>query len=129
MKESQEKSSDSGLLYLNMLLACSFILNLHDDLEKSIFYRQKLKAVGKNFKELIEKVVAEDLGKVWHDDEMIVLNLLRHQEALIRKIASMRPDELIIIDQLIDAYKKNPKAFCENNPLFLLEVNNEKPSE
>ena len=122
MKESQEKSSDSGLLYLNMLLACSFILNLHDDLEHTTFYRQKLKAVGKNFKELIEKVVTEDLAKVWHDDEMIVLNLLRHQEALIKKITNMRPEELIIIDQLIDAYRKNPKAFCENNPIFLKEL-------
>lgn len=129
MKENQEKSSDSGLLYLNMLLACSFILNLHDDLEKSPFYRQKLKSVGNNFKDLIEKVVSEDLGKVWHDDEMIVLNLLRHQEELIKKITSMRPEELIIIDQLIDAYRKNPKEFCERNPIFLKEVNNTKPSE
>ena len=112
-----------------MLLACSFILNLHDDLEQTTFYRQKLKSVGNNFKELIEKVVAEDLAKVWHDDEMIVLNLLRHQEALIKKITNMRPEELIIIDQLIDAYKKNPKEFCERNPIFLQELNNTKPSE
>jgi len=129
MKQKTENSSDSGLLYLNMLLACSFILNLHDDLEQTTFYRQKLKSVGNNFKELIEKVVAEDLAKVWHDDEMIVLNLLRHQEALIKKITNMRPEELIIIDQLIDAYKKNPKEFCERNPIFLQELNNTKPSE
>ena len=75
--------------------------------------------MNNNFKNELSFILDKDFNNVWSVDEMIMINLLKNKEALLKKIAKLNADDLLMYNQIID----NLDEKKENNNFYLEKIN------
>lgn len=107
------------LKYLNVLLTASLLADEINELNNTPLYKGKLKNLANNFKNELSFILDKDFNNVWSVDEMIMINLLKNKEALLKKIAKLNADDLLMYNQIID----NLDEKKENNNFYLEKIN------
>lgn len=104
---------------LNLIIGCSLVIEYLDQLKHTQVYRQGIKHHAKGLSEELEKLLKTDLSKVYSQDEDICVALMKEFENIVKHISTVRPDELMLISQLITAYKQDPEGFNKRNDIVI----------
>jgi hypothetical protein len=66
--------------------------------------------------------VFEEYTKVYKTDPEMTTNILRSIESVITKLQTSTIDEIVMIDAVVDKYKKNKEWFMENGNAEFLRI-------
>lgn len=117
MKESQL------FTYTNTVICAELLSNYLEELKGTPVYRQQIKHLSGNLSNEIEKMLKTELPKVFDVDEAFTLNLMREFKDLVENISSASADDLMIIGQLIKAYKVDRDKFLDKFEITLTKIN------
>lgn len=130
LSKEEEVLIDSTYDVLNVILGCDVITIFNDKLVGTKVYRQKLKLHSKGLNEEAEKVLNDNLNKMFKIDENIYNNISSNLQSLIevlsKNIMILKPHEILELNQVIQFYTKNKETFREMFDITLEEFNDGK---
>lgn len=130
LSKEEEVLIDSTYDVLNVILGCDVITIFNDKLVGTKAYRQKLKLHSKGLNEEAEKVLNDNLNKMFKIDENIYNNISSNLQSLIevlsKNIMILKPHEILELNQVIQFYTKNKETFREMFDITLEEFNDGK---
>lgn len=130
LSKEEEVLIDSTYDVLNVILGCDVITIFNDKLVGTKAYRQKLKLHSKGLNEEAEKVLNDNLNKMFKIDENIYNNISSNLhdllEVLSKNIMILKPHEILELNQVIQMYVKNKDTFREKFEITLNELNDGK---
>ena len=130
LSKEEEVLIDSTYDLLNVILCCDVITIFNDKLVGTKAYRQKLKLHSKGLNEEAEKVLNDNLNKMFKIDENIYNNISSNLhdllEVLSKNIMILKSHEILELNQVIQMYVKNKDTFREKFEITLNELNDGK---
>lgn len=130
LSKEEEVLIESTYDVLNVILCCDVITIFNDKLVGTKAYRQKLKMHSKGLNEEAEKVLNDNLNKMFKIDENIYNNISSNLQSLIevlsKNIMILKPHEILELNQVIQFYTKNKETFREMFDITLEEFNDGK---
>lgn len=105
---------EAQIKILKVLFLGQLLMEANDDLEKTPYYKQKLKNVVKRANDEIEKQIKIQLEKVFSQDNQMCINLFNHVDDFITKTSGLGLDELPLVNKMLDEYLADPEHWKDN---------------
>jgi hypothetical protein len=126
MKETLKYPMKVYNALLNSLNCASLMMACNDYLRTTTAYRHDLKRVLNLTEPVLTKMIDDDLGQLWGVDDAAMYNL---QDGLqnfieqmdIRKFATLRPEQLAGVGELLRKFHENPEQVLEQNEILIVE--------
>lgn len=122
-QDIKEKTFD----LLNVIIGCDILTVFNDKLVGTQSYRHKLKQHSKGLNEEMEKVLDSNLKKMFKVDEEIYQNISINKEQLIqtlsKKVMTMRPENFLELNQILNLYFDNKLEFQKNFEITMKSIN------
>ena len=99
-KEKEQRGKDV-LLIMSSICAGQIMLETLEELKDTWYYKQKLKQATNAYVKVAEKHVDEYINFIFKQDEELVQDILESMTSLIRRIAQIRPDEMIVLEEVL----------------------------
>lgn len=116
--EKQQEVSPITLSYINMIVASMLMLEYTDQLRGTDVFRHGIKYHASSLEKELEKLVNADTAKLYQQNETTMVNLNRNMQTMIHRLASLRPDEMVLASQLLDEFFKDREGFAQRNPVM-----------
>lgn len=113
MSDTDEKLKDYQLKILKVLFYGQLLLEANDDLEKTPFFKQKLKYSVKNASVEVEKQIKIQLEKVFGQSNEMTINMFQQIDSFIERVSGLGLDELPLVNGMLDKYIEDPKYWKE----------------
>lgn len=104
---------EAQIKILKVLFLGQLLLEANDDLEKTPYFKHKLKNVVKRSSEEIERQIKLQLEKVFNHDNQMCVNLFNHVDEFISKASKLGLDELPLVNKMLDEYLSDPEGWKE----------------
>ena len=108
--------------YTNTVICAELLSNYLEDLKETPVYRQQIKNLSSNLSNELEKMLKTELPKIFQVDEMFTVNVMREYKDVVENLTSASADDLIVIGQLIKAYKSDKDAFLDKFEITLKQI-------
>jgi len=109
-------------IYANVVICGELMCNYMEELKDTQVYRQALKNKCNGAQDEIERMLNKELPKMYQADEQFLTNIMNNFKSLVEDVTSCGPDDLLIISQLISAYKKDRDAFLNKFEITLTKI-------
>jgi len=109
-------------IYANVVICGELMCNYMEELRDTQVYRQALKNKCNAAQDEIEIMLNKELPKMYQADEQFLTNIMNNFKSLVEDVTSCGPDDLLIISQLISAYKKDKDAFLNKFEITLTKI-------
>lgn len=112
---------NKNLKGLQLILALQQVQELIDELKHTNYYRQEIKMDCNRLEKRIEPLLLKELTNVYNLSPEMTINVLRHQETLIRRIASqLEPHTLCAFNQSLTELINTPEENLPNVEMIKL---------
>ena len=101
------------LTLLTCVSSAQLFLESYEQLKNTQVYKNNLKNKGNNFVKELEPFVDEIIKQVFNSDEEMAQSIITGIEETIKKMATLRPDEISIIGMLIKGLDDGSVQFLE----------------
>jgi transcription initiation factor IIF auxiliary subunit len=108
--------------YTNTVIASELLSNYLEDLKDTPVYRQQIKHHSKELALELEKMLKTELPKIFEVEEEFTVNLMRDYKDLVENLTSASADDLMVISQLIKAYKGDRDKFLDKFEINLTKI-------
>jgi hypothetical protein len=108
--------------YTNTVICSELLSNYLEDLKNTPVYRQQIKHLSGNLSAELEKMLKTELPKIFDVEEEFTVNLMRDYKDLVENMTSASADDLIVISQLIKAYKGDRDKFLDKFEINLTKI-------
>ena len=96
---------------VQLVLALQYVEELIEELKHTPYYRQNVKQKANSLRTSIEPLMRKELSDIVGTCEETVINVLRHQEELITRIAqNVEPHGLCAMNQLLTNLINTPDS-------------------
>jgi hypothetical protein len=109
-------------IYANVVICGELMCNYMEELKDTKVYRQSLKNSCNNAQNEIELMLNKELPKMYQVDELFLTNIMNNFKSLVEDVTSCGPDDLLIISQLIQSYKKDKDKFLDKFEITLTKI-------
>ena len=109
-------------IYANVVICGELMCNYMEELKDTQVYRQSLKNSCNNAQNEIELMLKKELPKMYQVDELFLTNIMNNFKSLVEDVTSCGPDDLLVISQLIQSYKKDKDKFLDKFEITLTKI-------
>lgn len=96
---------------VQLVLALQYVEELIEELKHTPYYKQEIKAKANSLQTSIEPLMRKQLADICKASEETVINVLRHQEELITRIAqNLEPHSLCALNQMLTNLINTPDS-------------------
>lgn len=103
---------------LNALLASYELVESLDIVKETNYYKQSLKKKVNALMPELEKY-SEELKTVWGVDDDTLYRLMNDKKKLIKKIATIRPEQKSGLNELLEMFFKTPELVLHRNGIMV----------
>lgn len=107
---------------LKVVMLSALLSEAIDDMKGTNLYKQNIKKAGNNFQKMLEPFVKQVDG-IYESNPELTLNLFRETEEFIEKVAKFNLVDFAMMNQIREAYTKDPRKFQEDFPIELKKIN------
>lgn len=104
--------------YTNLIICAELMVNYQDELKDTPYYKHQIKRDSKSLQEQLEKLLINDLPKLYEVDETILRTIMIEMKSIVESITSAGADDLIAISQIVNLYKKDKEKFINHVSLI-----------
>lgn len=108
---------------LQLILALQQVQELIDELKGTNYYRQEIKQTANNLERLMNPLLLKELTNIYNLSPEMTINVLRHQEELIKRVASsLEPHTLCAYNQGLTELLNTPEEQLPNVEMVKLSA-------
>lgn len=107
----------SQFTYLYYVLTLQLASELQDEMTGTSHYKQEVKQKINSLKQSIDPILKKELPAVLNVDEELMINVLRHQEQLIKRIATLDLGTLMVYNEQLTKLEASDPQYIEYTPL------------
>ena len=104
------KEEEQLLIVLDLTIQFQMVVETLDKFEGTRYNKFFLKKRMKECKEMLEDIVKRDYNIVYRNGAEETINIINQYEELISLIRTLNVPEKVILNQLIQAWGKDPKS-------------------
>lgn len=113
-----EVDKSQSVYCLNTLLVAYELLESLDIVKQTNYYKQSLKNKVNLLMPELEKY-SEDIKLLWGVDDNTMYQLLNDKKELIKKIASIRPEQKSGLNELLNQFFSTPELVLHRNGIIV----------
>ena len=107
------------ITFLNIIMMSETLMEALEAVKGTHLYRHQLKSKVNLLIPELEKIIENDLAKVWGVDDNAMYHLMCQQKELIHRISTVRPETWNMLNEVLDMYEKTPDEFLARNELVI----------
>lgn len=112
-----------NFVYLNTVFCCELLADYMDQLKSTPVYKANIKVNAMQLSNQINRVLHTELPKVFQMDETMTINIMNQFKSLVNSVSDLEPQDLVIISQIIQAYKENREYWLNKHEIVFKELN------
>lgn len=113
--------TDLQKLYLTNILATAMVLECMDELKETTGYRHAVKNSGNRFYNELLAAFSKDIADIWGIDDRAMYSLITAQRKVISELATLRPEDIAVIQAIIEKYKQTPAKILRRMELKIVD--------
>lgn len=109
---------DTNLTMFTSVCSVQLFLESYETLKSTGYYKTEIKNKGNNFVNSIEPLVKEVISNSFQQDEETMQLVIGGIEAIIKKLATLRPDNIAMVGDIIKGIDEGTIKFQETDENF-----------
>lgn len=107
-----KESLDPQYYVLNAIFASMYLVECMDKLRDTDAYRQEVRNKGNMFYNALETYMTKGVAAIWGVKDDTMYKIMDYYRNVAHKLHCVKPEDLGVIEALIDKYRENPEDIC-----------------